>query len=359
MNYRKATLLAASDLGESGTKTIDINVRDIISRITMVWKVTKVGAGMDAHPSQDISKIELVDGSDVLFSMNGGQCQALCIYDRRCPTMCYGNHNIASSEQSEYGIDFGRWLYDTQLALDPTRFRNPQLKITFSRIIANTDASVSTMEVFADVFDEKIISPIGFLMSKEHHSRTPPASGYWYIDMPTDHVIRKMLVQGYYKQNEAWNNVSEARLDEDNEKRIPFDWELEAYYRHMIGVWTPVSEKFVGSGSNDGDTFYVTPTDYWASGYFVVEGGAQAVGFFNTNMVGGYCVLTSVGVTKLLGRVSGYLPNHCFEFPFGYDKDLEDWYDVTKLGSLRLRLEAGTGAANGTVGVVLQQLRRY
>lgn len=357
MNYRKATILAATDLDQSGTKVIDIKIQDIISRISIIWKVTKVGDGMDAHPSQDISKIEVVDGSDVLFSMKGSQAQALNIYDRRCGSMCYGNHNVGSSEQSEYGIDFGRWLYDTQLAFDPTKFRNPVLRVTYSEIIADTGASANTMEVIADVFDEKVISPIGFLMSKEHHSRTPPSSGYYYVDLPLDYSIRKMLIQGYYKQYEPWENITSARLDEDNEKRIPFDWGLEDYYRHMKGVWAPVDEMFIGSGSNDGDTFYVTPTDYWANGYFVCEGGAQAIGFYNTNMLGGYCVLTSVGVTKVMGRVSGWLPNHCFEFPFGYDKDLDDWYDVTRLGSLRLRIEGAS--ANGTAAVVLQQLRRY
>lgn len=357
MNYRKATILAPQDLDQSGTKVIPFNIQDIISRITIIWKVTKVGDGLDAHPSQDISKIELVDGSDVLFSMSGSEAQALNIYDRRCGSMCYGNHNAASSEQSFYGLDFGRKLWDKELALDPKQFRNLVLKVTYSEIIADTGASANTMEVIADIFDEKIISPIGFLMSKEHHSRTPPGSGYYYVALPIDHAIRKILLQGYYKQYEAWENITSMRLDEDNEKRIPLDWGLEDYYRFMKNVWTPVDEMFVGSASNDGDTFYVTPTDYWANGYFVVEGGAQAVGFLNTNMLGGYCVLTSVGVTKVMGRVSGWLPNHCFEFPFGNDQDLDDWYDTSKIGSLRLRIEGAS--ANGTAGVVLQQLRRY
>ncbi|KKL88030.1 hypothetical protein LCGC14_1928740, partial [marine sediment metagenome] len=56
----------------------------------------------------------------------------------------------------------------------------------------------------------------------------------------------------------------------------------------------------------------------------------------------------------------GWLPNHCVQFPFGKPDDLNDWYDVTKLGSLRLRLKGGSGgSSNGTGAVVLQQFRRY
>ena len=164
-------------------------------------------------------------------------------------------------------------------------------------------------------------------------------------------------VQGYYKQNEPWKNITSVRLDEDNEKRIPLDWGLEAYYQHMQHVWTPVSEKFVGSSVTGGHTFYVTPTDYWAEGFFTAEGSVSSIGSYNTNFIGGYVVLRSDALTYVFGRVFGWLPNHCFEFPFGYDKDLDDWYDVSRLGSLRLRIEGGS--ANGTAGVVLQQLRRY
>ena len=102
MNYRNATILASKALTTSGTETIDINVKDIISRITLSWKVSKSKHSMDSYAHKDISKIELVDGSDVLHSMNGGENQALCIYDRRCPTMNHGQSLTANSLFSTY-----------------------------------------------------------------------------------------------------------------------------------------------------------------------------------------------------------------------------------------------------------------
>ncbi|MBA7579990.1 hypothetical protein ES708_21876 [subsurface metagenome] len=66
----------------------------------------------------------------------------------------------------------------------------------------------------------------------------------------------------------------------------------------------------------------------------------------------------SVGTTYS-AIVKGWLPNHCFSFPFGYQKDISDWYDVTKLGHVGLRLRSGEHAATSEQAVVLQQNRGY
>jgi hypothetical protein len=38
---------------------------------------------------------------------------------------------------------------------------------------------------------------------------------------------------------------------------------------------------------------------------------------------------------------------------------MADWYDPTPLGSLRMRVTAGSAGTNGTVATVLQQLKKY
>lgn len=359
MNYRVAKILAEKTLTGSGTEIIDIAVKDIISRITIAARVSKSKHGMDSYPYKNITKIELVDGSDVLFSMDGGECQALCIYDRKVPTMNHGQELSACSEYATFGIDFGRFLYDTLLAFDPTKFTNPQLKISYDVDVSDTGVTSLYLEIWADCFDEKVISPVGFLMSKEHWSGAKPTSGYEYIDLPTDFPIRKMLIKAYVAGAEPWYQVDKARIDEDNEKRIPFDWDdLEDYCRLMKGVWTPVEELLVGVATGaGGNVFYVTPTDYYLSNVFNVVGDGY-MQLTNYGQGGKITPVASAGSPFFIGVVRGYLPNHCFEFPFGDQMDMNDWYDVTKLGSCRLRIEAGSGGATDT-GIVLQQLRRY
>lgn len=359
MNYRITKILPEKTLTGAGTETITINIKDIISRLTIAWRISKSAHGMNSYPYKDITKIELVDGSDVLFSMDGGECQALCIYDRKCPTMNHGQALSASSQYSTYGIDFGRYLHDPELAFDPTKFNNPQLKVSYDVDVSDTGNATGYLEVWADCFDEKLISPIGFLMSKEHWSGAKPTSGYEYIALPTDYPIRKMLIKAYVAGAEPWYQVDKARIDEDHEKRIPFDWDdLEDYYRVMKGVWTPVEELLVGvCATGGGYVFYVTPTDYYLKQAFNVIGDGY-VQLTNYGQGGKITPIASAGSPFFMGVVSGYLPNHCFEFPFGNPMDMDDWYDVTKLGSCRLRIEAGSGGATDT-GIVLQQLRRY
>lgn len=359
MNYRDVTILAPGSLDSAGTKVIPILVKDPISRITLDWEVTKGDIGMDDYTYKDIPKIELVDGSDVLFSMDGGQCQALCIYDRKCPTMNFGEVLQGSTQRSLYGIDFGRFLFDPELALDPTKFNNLQLKVTYDQDVSDEEVTANQLGVYAKVFDEKVISPVGFLMSKEHYAYTISSTGYVYVDLPTDRPIRKMLIQGFKEGLEPWYQIAEARLDEDNEKRIPFDWDVETYARIMEGVWTPVEELLVAIATTGGAHFFVTPTDYYATLSFMPQAGTADVFISMTGWgTGGDFLLIGSVNTQFSSIVRGYLPNHCVEFPFGDPMDMADWYDVTRIGSLRLRLKGGTGAS-GDGAVVLQQLRRY
>jgi hypothetical protein len=360
MKYRTFELLSAEDqTAGAGTKTIDIGGNQPISRIGIRWLITKSADGMNSYCHKDITKIELVDGSDVLHSLDGGQNQALCIFDRKCPTMNHGQAITGNSQRSFYGIDFGRYLFDPLLAFDPTKFKNPQLKITYNEKVSDTGASVNNLEVWADCFDEKTISPVGFLTAKNFESWSLSAAGaYHYVDLPTDHIIRKMLIQGYRAQYEPWYQVIGARLSEDNDRRVPFDWNLEDYHQTRKGIDTPIIEQLIGKADLTGtQAFYVTPTDYycmlaanaWGDDYVYregVRGGGYLVPYSKNNEI------------QFQAIVHGWLPNHCYQFPFGDQMDPDDWYDVTGINSLRLRLLSGSGTS-GNVDTILQQLRMY
>ena len=357
MNYRNTEILDAKTLTGAGTEVIPLNVQQPISRLMLQWIITKTQNGMDSYAHKDITRIELVDGSDVLHSLDGGQNQALCIYDRKVGTMNHGSMINSNSQRSTYGIDFGRFLYDPELAFDPTKFRNPQIKVTYDSDVSDTGSTEGTLEVWADIFDEKVISPIGFLTAKEHFSGTPPASGYTYIDLPTDMVYRKLLIQGYHKEYEPWYVIASAKLSEDNDKRTPFDVNLEVYHQLRKGIDQAVEETIAFAQTADVCNLYVTPTDYWAT-YVGLGQTASTPSGVGAEGRGGHIYVTG-GCTQQQGLIRGWLPNHCFQFPFGRQDQIDDWYDVTKVGSLRLRLEEATYTAGQIQAVILQQLRRY
>jgi hypothetical protein len=324
------------------------------------WRITKASANldMDSYPHKDITKIELVDGSDVLHSLDGGQNQALCIFDRKAPTMNYGTYIYANSQISLYGIDFGRYLWDPVLALDPTRFKSLQLKVTFDENVSDTSAEVNALRVWAECFDEKVISPMGFLSAKNFESWSlSAAAAYHYIDLPTDLVIRKMIIQGYKSATCPSSQAAEARLNEDNDKRVVFDWDLENYQIQRMGIDPPVEEIIASQVVTSGADLYLTPTNYWALLEGTMYGNPYPV--YNYAVAqGGHFSIKGEATGQFSGICRGWLPNHCTQFPFGDQQDIEDWYDVTKIGSLRLRLKSGT-STSGNVDTILQQLRKY
>lgn len=195
-NYRVATILAQESATTAATKTIDLDLSNPISRVSIVFKPTNSNQTMIAHPAKCISKIEIVDGSNVLFSTDAMGARAIDYYGTEIHPVDVLDYNISSECMFQCNLYFGRWLWDKELALDPMRFTNLQLKITHNKALGGSTPTTATLAVYADVFDDKKISPIGFLMTKEQYSYLPTASAWEYVDLATDHPYRQILVVG-------------------------------------------------------------------------------------------------------------------------------------------------------------------
>ena len=167
MKYRLAQLFAQKSYTADATETIDIDVADPISQLIIELGVVNVGSvAPTAHAIACLTKVELVDGSDVLFSLSGYEAEAADIYHNGMLRANYNPYLDGMECQRFVGINFGRKLWDPMLAFDPKQFRNPQLKLTLD-INAGGNAPVTNkLRVWANLFDEKVISPQGFLMHK-------------------------------------------------------------------------------------------------------------------------------------------------------------------------------------------------
>jgi len=360
-NWRNPKMLAEKAISAAGTEPINVRIKDPISRIEFRHVITRAARDSAGHPSLDITKVELVNGSDVLFSMNGSECQALNIYDRQVGSMLEGDRHISVDQVATYGLDFGRYLWDKQLALNPSAREFGDLQLKISHTLTNSDASATAgkLEVYAHVFDERKVNPTGFLMSKEQYNYTcGSANSYEYVPMPADYPVRKMLIRGYRAQYDPWSSITEFKIDENNEERVPYDWNMENYSRMMKGQWKEVSE-YVGFEAPVGTiNQFVTPTD-WTE--FVAERiGATQSSYMDSLVSGGHLAWTAAASGEVQGRVTGYCPNHCIEVPFNDKNDnLTEYYNVQNINNVRLRLKAGSNATNGTGQVVLQQVRNY
>jgi hypothetical protein len=358
MRYRTSLLLSPTDVGASGTKVIDLNFPDILSRLTILFSTTNPGTQAPIeHPSANVPKVEIVDGSNVIFSLTGMQAHALEFYDTGRLYQGGGSFVPAWNLVHNVVINFGRWLHDTVLGLDLKKFTNPQLKITFDEDAAVTATVENTLCVIADLFDELAATPTGFLMNKELYSYSPLAGATEEIDMPNDYPYRQILVQA--RVNSLWFGgiIDNVKLSEDNDKRIPLDLtgsQLESLNHALF----PLCLEHIVA---DLDTTTGVTLFHAATQGILLRGDFYTTGGLIDNVPFGFSSLlkttTQTGYQPM--DIAGTMPHGVFSLPLGDIKDLTDVYDVKGKG-LKLKIKAGSGKTfTETFHILTQQIRSY
>lgn len=358
MKYRLHKFFARKVYNADTTIVIDINIQDVISNIIIGWEGSNTVDTMLFHPVRCIKKIEIVDGSDVLFSLNGSQAEALDWYNRGGSFRANHNWCLATSDCKRFiGINFGRYLYDKEYGFDPQRFNNPQLRITLDIDAGGNSYDENAITCFANIFDEAVPNLKGFFMAKEIKQFTVVAAAHEYTDLPLDYPYRGLYLQSYYPGTESPQCFNNIKLSEDQDKRIPFDHTPMELLRNLQEVYPLVEEIYwVAVGVGPSYT-YIAPTTgvngfatRWHSEAAVIN-----IAIYDGD--GGKLLTDShelAANVQLL--VKGYIPHGVFEIPFGIKNDPTDWYDVRGIGSLKLDV---TGGAGGQGHIFLQQVRNY
>ena len=357
-NYRVSPLLLAESATTATTKVIDLNVTDVISRIMIVMKATSAGTELAAHPAANISKVELVDGSTVVTSLSGKEAQALEYYDTGVMPYNYLTDISGDVAMATVNLNFGRKLWDSQLALDPTKFRNLQLKITHNYRTADTAASAATLEAYAFLFDEKKPTPNGYLLAKEHYAYTPGASGtYEYIDLPLDYALRQLMITAPVAAGYPHEVANVVRLSEDNDKRVPLDMHTSVWQKFVNGMNPRIVEYGAFAFNSTPRAIYATPYyDIHVAPMGLVDAKDLIIEKYPLNEPFKVGITTSGNGNAL---ITGLMPHAAFTIPFGDQSDPSDWYEVGRIGSLEARITAGSKGSSGSVQLVTQQMRRY
>ncbi len=359
MKYRRATILAQQDVTTAGTKTQDISLTDPISRIYVKFNHKNDGHDATAHPAKCVSKIEVVDGSDVLMSLSGMQAEALHFYNTgECRGKELEYRNDVWGEMI-FPLDFGRFLYDPRLALDPKKFANPQVKVTHNKELGGSAPDEATLEIFADVFDESPPTPDGFLTAREWYSFGLADDAYEYIDLPVDRIIRKLMILSLAADKSLDDQIAEVRLSEDNDKRLPFDMNMVDLMRIAAQYHGEYHEELVAMHSGvDTYNWYITPSN--AANFQISPVFATAFVQTAHQRTGGYVDVITDNVCVWRALVHGFEPHGAVPIEFGRQDDPDDWFDVAALGSLQLRLKAGSSTGtDSTAQQVIQQYRKY
>lgn len=358
-NYRTSEILAAESITTAGTRTIDLNVMDAISRLTLIVKLTNSSWTPTDHPAKVLSSIQVVDGSNVIASLNGGQCGAVDFFDRRQSPHNEMNYDDNGVSRCLYNLNFGRMLFDEELALDPARFNNLQLKVQHDYSLGGGSPDAATLEVHADLFDEKKPAFRGYLMSKEIYSVDSVSAQTKYVDLPTDHPIRKLLVMCWHDNEEPSITLSEAKITEEHDKRVLYDVDIPEYIRRIAQEF-PKYEEYLCGRTGSSVSFYCTPH---MDLHIALTANATTIADpFDAWSGGGKRVIDADTDGDFLAHVTGTCPFGAVPFLFGKQDQIEDWWDVTRLGSARAKIVQGTiGTADtsATLDVICQQMRPY
>jgi len=356
MPNRISTILASESTTTAATKTIEINDNTPISRIAIRFKGTNSSSTPTAHPAKMVSKIELVDGSDVLYSLSGIEAQALNFQEEgELPfNVCEYENNIQCC--ATYNLSFGRYLWDKEVALNPANFSNLQLKITHNKALGGSAPDAGTMAVFGYLFEDPQPSPRGFLMSKELKAYTLTASAHEYTDLPTDFPYRILMPMSYettYAFNTQFAGISWYA---DNKKRVFIDNLSGAEIAKVLPHVDKVEEDFAGLGAGSLVSYYQAGT---YEGYGVAVGRSHSQTTLICGQPSGPRIQVHNDASESFAcHLSSYMPFGSVNLCMHDLQDIDSWFDPTQYGSVMTDIEAGSGAS-GTIYQVLQQLRPF
>lgn len=362
MNYRLATILERETHTADYTRVIDIDVQDPISRFLVVWEPT-TGAVVNAmgHPVLGITKIELVDGSEVLYSLNGAEGHGVDWYHNKQEPANAISYLNGMTSIAIVNMNFGKFLYDPVHAFDPKKFSNPQLKITLDIDAGGAFCETGTLTVMAHLFDQKEVSPTGFLMHKEIKSFALANDSHEYTDLPTDYPYRKLFIRAQRYGTPPNEQIANVKLSEDVDKKVPLNHSLDQLLQAIISQTRPYRETILAPADTSARNMYCTPTvrPHFTAAQWRTTPFSSYESIFEGSG-GRFTIKGSAAGPNTQIHCEGYCPHGIIEIPFGLQDDPADWYDVTGIGNLKLDITGGSSVGTGqTCEIFLQQLRNY
>jgi len=357
---RRTTLLAATDIGTAGTKVIELALKEAISALYIVWEFTIVTVSvMTNHPLACLSKIEVVDGSEVLFSASGRAAQALAYYGSGIMPRNQYSLTVGGICRSVVPIYFGRALWDSLFALRPDVFDNPQIRITFDEDAANGSVVVNALAVYADIDD----SPTGghangYMLSREHKSYAMAASSHEYTQLPTDYPLRAMFLQALSADHDTGTLLANVKVDIENGKVIPLDQPADDLIHTIVSRYGRVSERHVLDAVVTAKTIYPACTEdgeiqiQYDDTDFVTAQSNFAVPTFTGEKL---ALAASVDIQGDSALISGVLPHGVIPVWFGDPSEPDTWLPVSSINNIRADVQSSSDADSGDTATILTQ----
>lgn len=366
--YRDIYIEDGKALANSGVYTVEIETADPISELWVNFGAVNGATSNKNSPiPRVISKIEIVDGANVIYSLDGELAHMLYYYQTG---QLAENSMVEAENLSQYAsfpIRFGRWLWDEVFALIPAKFRNLQLKITWDLAAVNAIGATGFLTgsaqlwVIARVMEGLSAAPAAYIMSKNHMNFVTAASGDERVDLPSDYPYALLMLRAYEAGVDMGDSITNAKLSLDHDKDVPFDIHMGDWMSLLRQEYGIIESRIYSEGATA-----VAREDWIGS-----EDGAD-IEVISPNCVGGVATLTSgqltprysdyagiaiVGDVQSFLRIYGVCMFNTIAHKFGNYEDEASYLNAPGYGDIKLILTQGNAGA--TVDVVLSQLRSY
>ncbi len=357
--------------------TIPINIVDPVTEFKVYFEIHTSELPDEDDPflwaqpvPYMIEEIAIIDGSEVIFALNGAEMFAMSCYDLGYAP--YHDHNEIFNRVSKwcFPIHFGRSLVDPNWIFNPRAFKNPQMRITWDSQWQHLNQAGTykidddhpiSITIWAKIMEEGA-SPVGYLMTKEVKEYTPTGPGDEITWLPTDFPIRKLMVRSYAFGLRQHRMVDHLKLSQDQDKWIPFDHDGADFIWLMKNWFTEV--QLAGHHFMENDSQREHLAGSFSSG--LVVGNARGWIVCPNNWIGntfwayvqqhdGVLATTTTRV-EAESACRTRTPFDCFCYPFGDQEDPADWLEVGEMGNLRLILSHLLDTREGQTGYGLTQI---
>jgi len=377
MFWQKEYIREAASADLNSTYQLDLPDHGILGTLFLRLRGTKesgnpLGSLAKWRLIDYIDKIEVVaNGSEIIKSVNGTQAAFAAFADQRAIMPNKIEEYSSAPMEVIVPINFGRRMYDSDMALDLSRFSSVELQITNSCTSSYWADSLS-WTVLALWCRDPRTDPMGYLRTEEWRSWTTVADETKYLDLPTRYALRRLILQ-------AWPDLDSDEVEETSVYNVMDDIELSLatgqvrvfkggiddlmrenvldlgvlpmtyggqYHANGKGFYTGVAYTFAAINGQTTHNSTVPTTPIWL--YQQDNQGTQRQRNY-----------TADAVSTFLTCGLGYM--NCAVFRFDHEDDPETWLDPDEQKTVECNIHTrnSASAADGTAAVVLDRLVRY
>lgn len=356
---------------DASTKTIDLDIVDPISALIFRFTGTNgTTSNLNNFISDIITKIEIVDGSEVLYSLTLAELEALQFYKTGKPPAMFPSEWASGSQRHEAMMLFGRRLWDQDYALDARKFKNPQLKITWNlaairAVSATLGFATGTLgiSVVAKIMENMAVAPSKYLMAKELLNFTSSATSgaEERKELDTDKIYRMLMTRHWVQLSDINEITSDLKLTADSDKYIAFnrklaDMDAEALQlfgasrlKHDMRIADNTQTRLLHNKEPDVRAAWTTQNlfDIWGIAY---QWSSEI-----KSWLGSHAGAADATAREMTAVEEGHALHATLPIPFGDMDKPETWFDPTGLKKLELVFTSGGTA--GSCAVVAEQVR--